>query len=105
MTILDSIEAMIDTKRNRIARRLRDNGFSPESGERGEEIYVKGSDVVIFGEKVTYISEGIPLVMEYKYAADYFFPKTFEGSNIVEHYSSRASKRLRNLIHENSQGI
>ena len=103
--ILDSVERMIDTKRNRIARILLDNGFSQEDDRSGHDIYAKNGEQVIFGEKVTYICGGIPLVMEYKYAADYFFPKTFKSSNIVEHYSSRASKRLRNLIGENSQEI
>jgi len=104
--ILDSVERTIDTKRNRITRILEDNDFSPEKGEHGEEIYVRGSDLVIFGEKVTYISGGIPLIMEYKYAADEFFPKTYKSSNIVEHYSNRAIKwARRNLIGENSQEI
>ena len=106
MSILDSVEAIIDTKRNRIARILEDNGFSLEDDKSGQDIYARNGEQVIFGEKVTYICGGIPLVMEYKYAADYFFPKTFESSNFVEHYSSRASKWLRrNLIGENSQEI
>ena len=98
--ILDSVERVIDTKRNRIARRLLDNGFTQEQGENGDEIYARGREHVIFSKDVTYVSGGIPLVMDYKYAADKFFPMTFPCSNIVEHYSSRASRRLRNLINE-----
>jgi len=104
--ILDSVERRIDTKRNRIQRILLDNGFYPEKGEDDKEVYVRGSDFVIFGEEVTYYSGGLPLVMDYKEAADNFFPGTFPSSNIAGHYFSRASKwARRNLLGENSQEI